>query len=141
MLYHINLDQPSILVRFRLDLLVSGSRKLCRDSTQCILTFPELKARRHWEKPNLVSFYGRRNTSSFQTRRQGHRLLRLEIHHRIVHPPPPTIGTPPRVHRPRPPVSRLLRPLVVFQSGSCSRRRPLSRNVQKKPRKSRLLRS
>ena len=47
MLYHINLEQPSILVRFQLDLLVSGSRKCCRDSTQWILTFLELKARRH----------------------------------------------------------------------------------------------
>ena len=90
-----------------------GVTKVMSGFNSIQLEFPELKARRHWEKSNLVSFYGRRNTSSFQTRRQGHRLLRLEIHHSKVHPPPPTIWSPPRVHRPRRPVSRLLRPLVI----------------------------
>ena len=60
--------------------------------------------------------------------------------HKSLHASP-AIGSPPRVHRPRRPVSRLMRPLVIWQSGSCSSRHPLSTSVQTYPRKSRSLRS
>src|SRR5664279_2921379 len=80
-------------MRFQMAMVVSAWINLYRDMNHWSLTFLELMMRGHWETSGVVSFYGARNTSCFQARRQGHhRLLLVAIHDLQVHMM--TRGTP-----------------------------------------------
>jgi hypothetical protein len=86
MRYLLDLDKPGMAVRFELVMLMSGWMQLCRGMSPSSLTLLDLKRRQHLEKYWVVSFFGIRNTSCFQARRQGsHPLLRvLAIHHPLL---------------------------------------------------------
>jgi hypothetical protein len=134
MRYLLDLDKSGMAVRFELAMLMLGR-------IPWSLTSLDLKRRQNLEKYWVVSFFGIRNTSFFQARRQGgHPLLQvLAIHH-----PSMMIGTTTRarvyldLHRS---VSRLLRlhplinPRVMESPLLCPVVMPLRRNVG--PRKSR----
>jgi hypothetical protein len=86
--YLVDLEKSSMAVRFKLAMLMSGWMQLYWGMSLWSLTSLNLKRRQHLEKSLVVSFFGIRNTSCFQARRQGgHPLLRvLAIHHLQVHP-------------------------------------------------------
>jgi hypothetical protein len=65
MRYLLDLDKPSMAVRFELAMLVSGWMQLCRGMSPSSLTSLDLKRRQHLEKYWVVSFIGIRNTSCF----------------------------------------------------------------------------
>lgn len=81
MLYLVHRKRPTMEVRFQLAMLVSVWMKFYLCVSHYSLTSLEVKGRRHWEKSRVASFFGKKNTSSFQARHQGHLLHRETIHH------------------------------------------------------------
>jgi hypothetical protein len=74
--YLLDLDNSGMAMRFELAMLVSGWMQLYWGMSPSSLTSMDLKRRQHLEKYWVVSFFGIRNTSSFQARCQGgHPLL------------------------------------------------------------------
>ena len=79
----------------------------------------------------MVSFYGQRKTSCFQARRQGHRLLRVDIHH--LDPMPPS---PPSFHQAPPSPTFLERDPSTSPSRSPACQPTLPNTFQGQKRKS-----